>query len=199
MQELLETPKNGKVPKILSLSGTPYNLLGQYEENVYTWDYVMEQRRKKEFMEQYPDLHNPYADLPEMRIYTFDLSKEIPTAYRYETEDMAFNFREFFRTWTGDPEQDFHPIPEGVHKGDFVHKADVRSFLDLITQESEDSHYPFSNEEYRGVFCFLGSQTTPYFTRSSCGLLRCLHPYLLLAVPIIICFPQQLLYKNYCF
>lgn len=152
VQELLETPKNGKVPKILSLSGTPYNLLGQYEENVYTWDYVMEQRRKKVFMEQYPDLHNPYADLPEMRIYTFDLSKEIPTAYRYETEDMAFNFREFFRTWTGDPEQDFHPIPEGVHKGDFVHKADVRSFLDLITQESEDSHYPFSNEEYRDMF-----------------------------------------------
>ena len=79
VQTLLETPKNGKAPKILSLSGTPYNLIGQYEENVYTWDYVMEQRRKKEFAEQYPDLHNPYADLPEMRIYTFDLSKTMPT------------------------------------------------------------------------------------------------------------------------
>ncbi len=152
VQTLLETPKNGKAPKILSLSGTPYNLIGQYEENVYTWDYVMEQRRKKEFAEQYPDLHNPYADLPEMRIYTFDLSKTMPTAYRYETEDMAFNFREFFRTWTGDPEQDFCPIPAGAYKGDFVHETDVRSFLDLITKESEDSHYPFSNEEYRDMF-----------------------------------------------
>lgn len=152
VQTLLETPKNGKTPKILSLSGTPYNLIGQYEENVYTWDYVMEQRRKREFAEQYPDLHNPYADLPEMRIYTFDLSKTMPTAYRYETEDMAFNFREFFRIWTGNPEQDFRPIPAGAHKGDFVHEADVRSFLDLITQESEDSHYPFSNEEYQDMF-----------------------------------------------
>ena len=152
VQALLETPKNGKAPKILSLSGTPYNLIGQYEENVYTWDYVMEQRRKREFAEQYPDLSNPYTDLPEMRIYTFDLSKTMPTAYRYETEDMAFNFREFFRTWTGDPEQDFRPIPAGAHKGEFVHEADVRSFLDLITQESEDSHYPFSNEDYRDMF-----------------------------------------------
>lgn len=152
VQMLLETPKNGKTPKVLSLSGTPYNLLGQYEENVYTWDYVMEQRRKREFAERYPDLHNPYADLPEMRIYTFDLSKTMSTAYRYETEDMAFNFREFFRTWTGDPEQDFRPIPAGAHKGDFVHESDVRSFLDLITQESADSRYPFSNAEYRDMF-----------------------------------------------
>lgn len=152
VQSLLETPKNGKAPKILSLSGTPYNLIGQYEENVYTWDYVMEQRRKREYAEQYPDLYNPYADLPEMRIYTFDLSKTIPTAYRYETEDMAFNFREFFRTWTGESEQDFRPIPMGANKGDFVHEADVRSFLDLITEESEDSHYPFSNKEYRDMF-----------------------------------------------
>lgn len=33
-----------------------------------------------------------------------------------------------------------------------MHEADVRSFLDLITQESKDSHYPFSNEEYRDMF-----------------------------------------------
>ena len=152
VQTLLERPKNGKKPKVLSLSGTPYNILGQYEENVYTWDYVMEQRQKKQFAEEYPDIQNPYADLPEMRIYTFDLSKALPTIYRYETEDMAFNFREFFRTWTGDLEQDFRPIPVGMHKGDFVHKADVQSFLNLIAQEDIDSHYPFSNEKYRDMF-----------------------------------------------
>lgn len=152
VQKLLDKPKNGKKPKVLFLSGTPYNLLDQYKENVYTWDYVMEQRRKKEFTEQYPDVYNPYADLPEMRILTFDLHEMMPTAYRYETEDMAFNFREFFRTWTGNPHQDFRPIPFGAHKGDFVHEADVRSFLDLITQESETSHYPFSNQHYREMF-----------------------------------------------
>lgn len=152
VQKLLETPKNGKKPKVLSLSGTPYNLLGQYEQNVYTWDYVMEQKRKRDFAEEHPDLHNPYADLPEMRILTFDLHRDMPTSYRYELEDSAFNFREFFRTWTGDPQQDFRPIPAGVQKGDFVNESDVRSFLDLITEESPDSLYPFSNEHYREMF-----------------------------------------------
>lgn len=152
VQKLLEEPRNGKRAKVLSLSGTPYNLLSQFEENVYTWDYVMEQRRKQEFAEQYPDEHNPYADLPEMRILTFDLQEAMPTAYRFETEDMAFNFREFFRTWTGDPYQDFCPSPTGTNMGDFVHESDVRSFLDLITLESEDSHYPFSSQHYRDMF-----------------------------------------------
>ncbi len=152
VQKLLEAPKNGKTPKVLSLSGTPYNLLGQYEENVYTWDYVMEQRRKKEFAEQHPDEYNPYANLPEMRILTFDLHESMPTAYRYETADMAFNFREFFRTWTGDPKQDFRPLPPNAHIGDFVHEQDVNSFLDLITHEDESTNYPFANEQYRNMF-----------------------------------------------
>ena len=152
VQTLLESAKNGKKPKVLSLSGTPYNIMGQYEENVYTWDYVMEQRRKKQWAEEHPDEHNPYADLPEMRIYTFDLHESLATSYRYETEDMAFNFREFFRTWTGDPKQDYRPIPGGASAGDFVHADDVRSFLNLITQESVDSNYPFSNPEYRAMF-----------------------------------------------
>jgi len=152
VQTLLEATKNRKKPKVLSLSGTPYNIMGQYKENVYTWDYVMEQRRKREFAEEYPDEYNPYANLPEMRIYTFDLHESLTTAYRYETEEMAFNFREFFRTWTGDPQQDYRPIPAGARIGDFVHAEDVRRFLDLITQESDVSHYPFSSAEYRAMF-----------------------------------------------
>ncbi len=152
VQKLLEAPKNSKKPKVLSLSGTPYNLLGQYEENVYTWDYVMEQRRKREFAENHPDEHNPYENLPEMRILTFDLHESMPTSYRFETEDMAFNFREFFRTWTGDPKDDFRPLPSGVQIGDFVHEADVNAFLDLITREDDNSHYPFANQQYRDMF-----------------------------------------------
>lgn len=152
VQSLLEAPKNGKAPKVLSLSGTPYNLLGQFEENVYTWDYVMEQRRKREYAEQHPGDHNPYANLPEMRILTFDLHESMPTAYRFETEDMAFNFREFFRTWTGDPKQDYRPLPSGAHIGDFVHEEDIWAFLNLITQESADSNYPFANQKYRDMF-----------------------------------------------
>lgn len=154
VQKLLEEPKAGKQPKkVLQLSGTPYNLLNQYEDdNVYSWDYVMEQRCKKEWDEKHPGDHNPYADLPEMRICTFDLRKKMQTSYRYEDESIAFNFREFFRTWTGDPERDFRPLPTGVTAGEFVHKDDVWEFLNLISTESDDSNYPFATQEYRDMF-----------------------------------------------
>lgn len=154
VQKLLDERKDGKQPKkVLQLSGTPYNLLNQYEdENVYSWDYVMEQRCKREWDDKHPGDHNPYADLPELRICTFDLRNKMQTSYRYEDESIAFNFREFFRTWTGDPERDFRPLPEGVHKGDFVHRDDVWEFLNLISTESEDTNYPFATQEYRDMF-----------------------------------------------
>lgn len=152
VQSLLEAEKNGKAPKVLQLSGTPYNLMQKYENNVYTWDYVMEQKRKREWDTLHPGDHNPYADLPELRILTFDLGKSLPTSYRYETLEMAFNFTEFFRVWTGYPARDFHPLPAGAQVGDFVHEADVRSFLDLISSENPESNYPYSTPEYREMF-----------------------------------------------
>lgn len=138
--------------KVLSLSGTPYNIMGEYEENKYTWTYVDEQKAKVEWDEKHPGEKNPYEELPKMNIFTFDLSEQIPTSYRYVTEDSAFNFREFFRTWTGDIEKDFRKIPEGRTVGDFVYHDDVYQFLTLISQESETSNYPFSNDEYRDMF-----------------------------------------------
>lgn len=153
VRALLEAPKNGKTPKVLSLSGTPYNIENDYDaENTYTWDYVMEQRRKRDFALNHPDEYNPYADLPELRIYTFDLQKNLSASYRYVKEDMAFNFKEFFRTWSGNSKKDFRPIPSGKHIGDFVHEDDVIAFLNLISADSEDSNYPFSNDEYRNMF-----------------------------------------------
>lgn len=152
VETLLTAPKNGKAPKVLSLSGTPYNIIGKYEDNVYSWDYVMEQTRKREWDEKYPGVSNPYADLPELRILTFDMRENMPESYRYETEDMAFNFREFFRTWTGDPKQDHTPIPAGSSVGSFVHENDVKAFLNLISTDSENSLYPFSTHEYREMF-----------------------------------------------
>ena len=154
VQRLLEEPKAGKHPKkVLQLSGTPYNLISQFEDdNVYSWDYVMEQRCKRDWNNKHPGDHNPYADLPELRICTFDLRKRMRTSYRYEDENIAFNFREFFRTWTGDPDRDFRPLPTGAKVGDFVHRNDVWQFLDLISSNSDDSNYPFANQEYRDMF-----------------------------------------------
>lgn len=138
--------------KVLLLSGTPYNMMSEFEENKYTWTYVDEQRAKQKWDEEHPGEKNPYEELPQMNMFTFDLSEQMPTSYRYVTEDSAFNFREFFRTWTGDIVKDFYKIPDGKSVGDFVHEDDVFKFLTLISKEDANSNYPFSCEEYRDMF-----------------------------------------------
>lgn len=139
--------------KVLALSGTPFNILDQYEEDsVYTWDYVMEQKRKEEWDTLHPGDHNPYADLPKMHIFTYNLGENIPGYVEHELEGKAFNFREFFRTYTGDEKVDKGGIPAGKTVGDFVHESDVRSFLALITKPDSESLYPYSTDEYRGMF-----------------------------------------------
>ena len=57
-------------PKILRLSGTPFNLLDKFkEEEIYTWDYVMEQREKTDWYNKHFGDPNPYAALPELQIF----------------------------------------------------------------------------------------------------------------------------------
>ena len=138
-------------PKILRLSGTPFNLLDQFKEDeIYTWDYVMEQREKRNWDKVHFGDSNPYSSLPELQIYTYDLNKVI-SGY-FDEEENAFNFREFFRTWTGKMEKDFRPIPTGQKVGDFVHEKDVWAFLNLLCKQDNNSNYPFSTEEYRNYF-----------------------------------------------
>lgn len=138
--------------KVLSLTGTAYGLLKDYGDNVFTWTYVDEQRAKREWAELHPDEKNPYEDLPNMNILTFDLGEAIENSYRYVTANQAFNFREFFRTWTGDVTRDFYPVPEGSQIGDFVHRDAVWSFLNLISKQDNSSNYPFSRPEYVDMF-----------------------------------------------
>lgn len=138
-------------PKILRLSGTPFNLLDKFkEEEIYTWDYVMEQKGKRDWDKEHFGDPNPYATLPELQIFTYNLDKLI-SGY-IDVEDGAFNFREFFRTWTGNVQKDFKPMPSGVKVGEFVHKADVKRFLDLLCRADVKSNYPFSTQEYREYF-----------------------------------------------
>lgn len=121
--------------KVLRLSGTPFNLLDDFKENeIYTWDYVMEQRAKYEWDKSHFGDPNPYAALPAMNIYTYDLGRLLK---EFVDEDVAFNFREFFRV-----DKD----------GGFVHEHDVSAFLNLLTKEDKESCYPFASEEYRNVF-----------------------------------------------
>lgn len=121
--------------KVLRLSGTPFNLLDDYKEDeIYTWDYVMEQRAKAEWDITHPGNHNPYAGLPRLNIYTYDLGRLMN---EYADEEIAFNFKEFFRT---------------NNNGEFIHHSHVERFLNLLTKTDENSMYPFANKRYRDIF-----------------------------------------------
>lgn len=143
---------NGYDTKFLALSGTPFNILNEYDKNIYTWDYVMEQKAKKEWDKINFGDSNPYESLPELKIYTYDLGKIINSKEYVELDDKAFNFREFFRVWKGNKEQDRKELPQNVNIGDFYHLQDVKSFLDLITKKDESTMYPYSTEENRELF-----------------------------------------------
>ena len=135
---------------VLNLSGTPFNLLEDFsEDEIFTWDYVMEQKAKEEWDINHFGDPNPYAGLPRLNIFTFDLGKAL--AGFEDIEDSAFNFKEFFRTWTGDPEKDHREMPEGA-EGKFIHEEHVRNFLDLIIKYDPESNYPFSTKEFRNNF-----------------------------------------------
>ena len=121
--------------KVLRLSGTPFNLLDDFKEDeIYTWDYVMEQRAKQEWEETHPGDPNPYAGLPTLNIFTYDLGRLMN---EFADEDVAFNFREFFRT---------------KEDRTFTHEKDIKNFLNLLTKTAPESAYPFANDEYRDIF-----------------------------------------------
>ena len=121
--------------KILHLSGTPFNLMDDFKEDeIYTWDYVMEQRAKAEWESIHQGDPNPYACLPKLNIFTYNLGALYP---EYADADIAFNFKEFFRV---------------DENGDFIHESNVKQFLNLITKEDKDSNYPYSTREYRDNF-----------------------------------------------
>ena len=121
--------------KVLQLSGTPFNLFDDYtEEEIFTWDYVMEQKAKQAWATDNPYEPNPYASLPAINIYTYDLGILMS---EYVEDEKAFNFREFFRTREDDT---------------FIHEKDVNRFLDLLCKEDKDSLYPYSNDTFRRIF-----------------------------------------------
>ena len=124
----------GTDTKVLRLSGTPFNLLDDHkEEEIFTWDYVMEQKAKIDWEITHLGDANPYAALPAIHIYTYDLGRLMSD---YSDDEKAFNFREFFRTH------------DNV---DFVHDKDIDKFLNLLCDDSE-SFYPYANDNFRKIF-----------------------------------------------
>lgn len=153
--------------RILSLSGTPFNLLDKYEESeIYTWDYVMEQRAKLFWDEHHYGDPNPYADLPRMQILTFTLPKMLRDQAIQNNE--IFKFHEFFRVYTEEDKLQLQKLidnePNVIKKAEyqaelakvkidkFVHEKAINRFLDKLVEESDTSLYPFSADAFREHF-----------------------------------------------
>lgn len=153
--------------RILSLSGTPFNLLDKYEESeIYTWDYVMEQRAKLFWDEHHYGDPNPYADLPRMQILTFTLPKMLRDQAIQNNE--IFKFHEFFRVYTEEDKLKLQKFidnePNVIKKAEyqaelakvkidkFVHEKAINRFLDKLVEESDTSLYPFSTDAFREHF-----------------------------------------------
>ena len=106
----------------LYLSGTPFRALatGEFiEEQIFNWTYTDEQRAKHEFEDAHPGEWNPYAALPEMRLFTYRMPDEL-IAVANQGEFDEFDLNAFFdASGTG-------------ANADFTHKDDVQKWLDII-------------------------------------------------------------------
>lgn len=120
----------------LHLSGTPFKALAKdkfSEEAIFNWTYADEQKAKRDWDSE---AENPYASLPELNLFTYQMSEMIKDEVSKgiildeSQEDYAFDLNEFF----------------AVKNGKFVHDKEVDKFLEaLISQEK----YPFSTSELR--------------------------------------------------
>lgn len=130
----------------LQLSGTPFNILHKHEEeDIYTWDYVMEQEAKLNWDEYNPGVPNPYAELPALSMFTYDIDDfggyfgGLGDQFK-DTLDGAFKFHEFFRVYKDE---------EGNDTAKFVHEDMVKKFLDLLADNTLDTKFPYATEAYR--------------------------------------------------
>lgn len=122
----------------LHLSGTPFKALANNKFDnhaIYNWTYADEQTAKRDWdisLEQ----ENPYAALPRLSLYTYQMSEIIKDELQQgveingETEEYAFDLNEFF----------------GTNNEKFKYDSSVDKFLDAMTLQEK---FPFSTPELR--------------------------------------------------
>ena len=122
----------------LHLSGTPFKAIANEkfpEDAIFNWTYADEQQAKRDWDD--PELPNPYADLPQLNMFTYQMSDIVMDKAQRgveldgETVEYAFDLNEFFATNAS---------------GHFLHNDDVDKFLDALTTQTK---YPFSTPELR--------------------------------------------------
>ncbi len=124
----------------LHLSGTPFKALANDkfpESAIYNWTYADEQKKKRDW-DASSEIENPYANLPRLSLFTYQMSDIVRDRVERgielaedDVEEFAFDLNEFFAT---------------NESGKFVHDADVDKFLDALTRQEK---FPFSTPELR--------------------------------------------------
>lgn len=123
----------------LHLSGTPFKALANDkfdQKAIYNWTYADEQKAKREFVVGL-DQENPYEKLPQLNMFTYQMSEIIKDQLSHgvelngETVEYAFDLNEFFSTNAS---------------GKFVYNESVDRFLDALTEQDK---FPFSTPELR--------------------------------------------------
>jgi hypothetical protein len=122
----------------LHLSGTPFKALANSkfsDRAIFNWTYAEEQERKMTWDENSLE-ENPYANLPKLNLYTYQMSEIIKDELQRgidingEMEEYAFDLNEFF----------------SVDNGRFKYNSSVDKFLDALTLQEK---FPFSTPELR--------------------------------------------------
>lgn len=123
----------------LHMSGTPFKAIANSKfsaEQIYNWSYADEQEAKRNW--NYDKGSNPYEPLPQLNMFTFQLSAMIEEkllegqTIGETTYDFAFDLNEFFS------------VEEG--KTTFKHEKDVKRWLERLTKNEK---YPFSTPTLR--------------------------------------------------
>jgi len=118
----------------LHLSGTPFKAIQSSKFNtsqIYNWSYTDEQNAKANW--DILDGENPYARLPKLNVFTYQLSRALALAAEQakdEGSEYAFDLGEFFRT----------------QSSGFAYENEVHKFLDNLCNTQFE--YPFSKPEY---------------------------------------------------
>ncbi len=125
----------------LHLSGTPFKALANDkfpEDAIYNWTYADEQQKKRDW-DTSSETENPYANLPRLSLFTYQMSDIVRDRVKRgieladnDIEEYAFDLNEFFAT---------------NESGKFLHDADVNQFLDALTRQEK---FPFSTPELCG-------------------------------------------------
>jgi len=145
-----------KARSYLYLSGTPFKALatGRFiEEQIFNWTYTDEQRAKAEHAQHRSGEPNPYAALPEMRLFTYQMPDELVAIAR-QGEFDEFDLNAFFEA------------KGSGTSAEFVHKTDVQKWLDIIRGSYLPTQVDALKAGTRPPFPYSDSRLLPYLQHS---------------------------------